>query len=195
MTEINTTSITDLPTDPMNGGNVGGNVQMNVNEIVEKVNNEPKTSLTLDQSTISQMVNALQQANISGATALPSRDIPQTTEQLTQDPNIQPNYIPPPALKDYINDTDEDIIGSYHRQEKIENKLDAVYDELQSPLLLGILYFVFQLPFFKKKICKYLTFLCNNDGNYNLNGLIFTSSLFGFIYYSLSKSMVHFSKF
>ena len=151
MTEINTTSITDLPTDPMNGGNVGGNVQMNVNEIVEKVNNEPKTSLTLDQSTISQMVNALQQANISGATALPSRDIPQTTEQLTQDPNIQPNYIPPPALKDYINDTDEDIIGSYHRQEKIENNLDAVYDELQSPLLLGILYFVFQLPFLKKK--------------------------------------------
>ena len=39
MTEINTTSITDLPTDPMNGGNVGGNVQMNVNvEIVDGKN-------------------------------------------------------------------------------------------------------------------------------------------------------------
>ena len=41
MTEINTTSIMDLPTDPINGGSVGGNVQMNTNEIV---NTEQKPS-------------------------------------------------------------------------------------------------------------------------------------------------------
>jgi hypothetical protein len=192
MTEINTTRIMDLPTDPINGGSVGGNVHMNTNEIV---NTEQKGSFTLDQSTISQIVNGLQQANSSGATSLPSRDIPQTTEQLTQDESVRVNYIPPTQVKDYINDSDEDIIGSYHRQEKIENTLDLVYDEFQGPLLLAILYFIFQLPFFKKNICKYLTFLCNSDGNYNLNGLILTSSLFGFTYYSLAKTMVHFSKF
>ena len=35
----------DLPTDPINGGSVGGNVQMNANEIVEKVNNGTKDRL------------------------------------------------------------------------------------------------------------------------------------------------------
>jgi len=202
MSEINTTSIMDLPTDPTNGGSVGGNVQMTTSEIPNNQNNQNNQNngknsnpVALDQSTISQIVSGLQLASGSGATSLPSRDIPRNTEQLTHDVSVQPNYIPPPQVKDYINDNEEDIIGSYHRQEKIENSLDTVYDELQGPLLLAILYFIFQLPIFKKNICKYLTFLCHSDGNYNLNGLLFTCSLFGFSYYSLSKSMTHFSKF
>jgi hypothetical protein len=77
----------------------------------------------------------------------------------------------------------------------MQNSLDSLYDELQGPLLLGILYFIFQLPIMKKSIFKYLPFLCNTDGNYNINGLMFSSALFGIIYYSLSKSVKHFSTF
>ena len=33
---------------------------------------------------------------------------------------------------------------------------DSLYDELQAPLLLAVLYFLFQLPFFKKTVFKYL---------------------------------------
>jgi hypothetical protein len=192
MSEINTTSITDLPTDPVIGGSVGGNVSLTINETsLQSVDNKP---LSLDQSTISQIVNGLQQASLAGATSLPSRDIPIQTEQLTNDPQIQPNYIPPPQTKDYIYETDNDI-ENYCANERKQSSLDAIYDELQAPLLLAVLYFLFQLPIFKKNIFKYLPFFCHTDGNYNFNGLVFTCGLFGFIYYSLSKSVKHFSKF
>jgi hypothetical protein len=199
MSEINTTSINDLPTDPSGGGSVGGNVSLVINE--PSGNNiahssGPTNSLSLDQITISQIVNGLQQASLAGATSLPSRDIPLHTEQLTKDAQIQPNYIPPPPAgpRDYINETDDDI-NNYYKNEKIENSLDSLYDELQAPLLLAVLYFLFQLPIFKKSVFRYLPFLCHTDGNYNFNGLIFSCALFGFIYYSLSKTVKHFSKF
>jgi hypothetical protein len=41
----------------------------------------------------------------------------------------------------------------------------------------------------KKTLFKYIPFLCHNDGNYNLNGLLFTSIIFGFLFFSLSKTM------
>jgi hypothetical protein len=186
MAEINTTSINDLPTDPSAGGSLGGNISLEIS---------PKPSqLTLDQSTISQIVNGLQQASLAGATTLPSRDIPLHTEQLTNDVQIQPNYIPQPLSKDYINE-ENDNIHNYYNSEKNYNSLDSIYDELQVPLLLSILYFLFQLPFFKKNLFKYLPFFCHSDGNYNFNGLMFTCALFGFIYYLLSKTVKKFSKF
>jgi hypothetical protein len=201
MSEINTTSINDLPTDPTAGGSVGGNVNLAVNEVnngqMGQQQQQPQknnSQLSLDQVTISQIVNGLQQASLAGATTLPSRDIPQNTEQLTNDAQIQPNYVPPPQTRDYINESDNDI-DNYYKNEQNQNSLDAIYDELQAPLLLAVLYFLFQLPFFKKNVFKYLPFLCHSDGNYNFNGLIFTCGLFGFIYYSLSKTVKQFSKF
>ena len=185
MSEINTTSINDLPTDPSGGGSVGGNVSLVINEtsgtnnMVQSSQPGPSNSLSLDQITISQIVNGLQQASLAGATSLPSRDIPLHTEQLTKDAQIQPNYIPPPS-KDYINETDDDI-NNYYKTEKMDNSLDSLYDELQAPLLLAVLYFLFQLPIFKKSVFKYLPFLCHTDGNYNFNGLLFSCALFGFV--------------
>lgn len=193
MADINTTSINDLPTDPTGGGSVGGNVNLVVNE-TNKTQTSNNSQLSLDQTTISQIVNGIQQASLAGATSLPSRDIPLHTEQLTNDPQIQPNYVPPPQMTYYINDSNDDINDSF-KGETNQKSLDLIYDELQAPVLLAILYFLFQLPFFKKNVFKYLPFLCNSDGNYNFNGLVFTCSLFGFIYYSLSKTVKHFSKF
>jgi hypothetical protein len=202
MSEINTTSINDLPTDPTAGGSVGGSVVNEVNngqmgQQQQQQQQQPQknnSQLSLDQITISQIVNGLQQASLAGATTLPSRDIPQNTEQLTNDAQIQPNYVPPPQIRDYINESDNDI-DNYYKNEQQQHSLDAIYDELQAPLLLAVLYFLFQLPFFKKNVFRYLPFLCHSDGNYNFNGLVFTCGLFGFIYYSLSKTVKRFSKF
>lgn len=199
MTDYNTTNIHDLPTDPAGGGSIGGNISLHISETNKNNVVPPNASsqpslLSLDQSTISQIVNGLQQASLAGATTLPGRDIPLHTDQLVSDPNVQPNYVPQPFIKDYINDNDEDI-NNYYKYEKHQNTLDSLYDELQAPLLLSVLYFLFQLPFFKKAVFKYLPFLCHTDGNYNINGLIFTCGLFGFIYYSLSKTVKNFSKF
>ena len=63
------------------------------------------------------------------------------------------------------------------------------------PLLIAILYFLFQLPIFKKYLFIYLPMLCLNDGNINLYGFLFNSILFGFIYYMLFNTLSTFNKF
>jgi len=200
---INTTSLNDLPTDPVTGGSVGGNVSLVTTETPQYSNNIVHTdnipvsnnsSMSLDQNTISQIVNGLQQASIAGMTTLPSRDIPTTTNNIIGDPHVQPNYIPPPPplKKDFIND--EHLYLDYNK-DKTNNSLDNLYDEIQSPLLLGLLYFMFQLPVFKRFLFQYTPFLFNSDANYNVQGLFFISALFGFLYYLLVKIMTNFSKF
>jgi hypothetical protein len=157
---------------------------------------------SLDQSTISQLVMGLQQANSTGATQLPSRDIPQNMASLVQDPNIQQNYIPmpPQGNYDYISAqqrqvTKEDILRDYQRKEQQTGMLDEAYNNIQTPLLLGVLYFLFQLPVFKQMIQRIAPFLYKNDGNINLNGLLFNSILFGVIYIIITTTMSQFNKF
>jgi hypothetical protein len=189
------TSINDLPTDPSGGGSIGGNISMitqeiGINEQNSQINQNQLNSL--DQSTISQIVNGLQQASYTGATQLPSRDLPMDTTGLTRDEQVQPNYIPPPKNQDYINDSND--INDYLRKEAIDNSLDSFYDEFQTPLLLAILYFIFQLPVFKKFLFNYLPSLFLKDGNYNIYGLIFSSALYALIYYIVSKSVKNLSR-
>ena len=193
-----TSNIFDLPTDPAGGGN---NIKITATENVHSSsqNQIQQGHVSLDQTTINQIVSGLQQASVTGATQLPSRDIPQNTSVIMQDPQVQPNYIPPPKPQqvDYINNAEqpEDMINNYNMNALRNSSLDEMYNEIQTPLLLGALFFLFQLPFFKKTVFKHLPFFCNTDGNYNFNGLIFTCALFGFIYYSLSKTVKNFSKF
>lgn len=190
-----TTSIVDLPLDPSGGGN--SNIAISANE---NINNSsiPNSSLTLDQSTISQIVNGLQQASSSGITQLPSRDISQNTNHLVQDPNVQPNYIPQPINKsDYIKEyeSNEKIVNNYNKSYENNNRLEDVYSEIQAPLLLSIIYFLFQLPIFRKSLFHYIPFLFSKDGNYNINGYIFTSITFGAVFYLLNKLIFHYPTF
>jgi hypothetical protein len=153
---------------------------------------------TLDQNTIHQLINGIHQASTSGATQLVSRDIPLNTSHLMHDERIKASYIPPPINeKDYIQeqqDTDN-IIQMHNKKVNFENTMDDMYNEIQIPLVLGIMYFIFQLPVFKKYLFLYFPFIFSNDGNFNFNGYVFTSFLFGFMYYSINKSMNYFNTF
>jgi len=194
MTELSNgvTSINDLPTEPLGGGSMEGNVSMITQELGSAEQSQQNSQFSLDQSTISQIVNGLQQASFTGATQLPSRDLPMDTSNLTRDEQVQPNYIPPPKNQDYIHDSND--INDYLRKEAIDSSLDSFYDEFQTPLLLAILYFIFQLPIFKKFWFNYLPSLFLKDGNYNIYGLIFSSSLYALIYYMVSKSVKKLSR-
>jgi hypothetical protein len=191
-----TTSILDLPTDPTGGGHISNNINMSATETNNPIQNN---TLSLDQTTISQIVNGLQQASVTGATLLPSRDIPRNTDRITQDPNVQPNYIPPPNIikEDYITnyENNEDMINNYNKNAQYNNSLDEMYNEIQTPLLLAILYFLFQLPFFRKYLFTYLPVLFSQDGNLNINGFLFTSILFGLLFYMLNRITSHFGAF
>lgn len=197
-----TTNIFDLPTDPAGGGNISNNISINSSEISKQPqvinNNNNASGISLDQTTISQIVNGLQQASITGSTQLPSRDIPMTTNGITTDPYVQPNYIPQIVEQpDYIknHETNEDMINNYNKNQRNNNSLDEMYSEIQTPLLLAVLYFLFQLPFFRKNLFTYFPVLFSTDGNFNINGFIFTSILFGLIFYMLNKITTHFGKF
>ena len=193
-----TSNIFDLPTDPAGGGN---NIKISATESGHPAsqNQIQQGHVTLDQTTINQIVSGLQQASVTGATQLPSRDIPQNTTSITQDPQIQPNYIPPPKPEqmDYINNAEqpEDMINNYNMNTLRNSSLDEMYNEIQTPLLLGVLFFLFQLPFFKKFLFSYFPVLFSNDGNLNINGFLFTSVLFGLMFYLCNKITTHFNTF
>jgi hypothetical protein len=198
-----TTNIFDLPVDPAGGGGGGGPVQnmsLNANEArpMQQQQQPPPNLNTngpppLDQNTINHIVSGIQQASSSGATQLPSRDMPTSTNHIAQDVQVQANYVPPPPPQhsDYIQQYEEnnDIVDDYYDNQKRNASLDSMYDELQTPLLLGVLFFLFQLPFFKKYLFAYMPMLFLNDGNYNIYGFVFMSAFFAFVYYILSKTM------
>ena len=201
------TSIMDLPTDPVGGGNITLNASENV---VQKYIQQPQQqgqqqgqqgqapNFSLDQTTINQIVNGLQQATASGATQLPSRDIPMNTTGHSNDAQVQPNYVPLPERQmDYIKDYEQtnDTIDNYNKSMNRNNSLDDMYNEIQTPLLLAVLYFLFQLPFFRKFLFGYFPVLFSNDGNLNINGFLFSSTLFGLLFYLLNKVTNHFGAF
>jgi len=192
----NSTNIMDLPTDPVNGGSINsGNINgPNVKMVAtEQQNSSP---MTLDQTTINQIVSGLQQASASGATKLPSRDIPMTTSNIMQDQEVRPNYIPQLPSNNYINEHEHtnpyDIMNDYNKNIERNGQMDDIYKEIQVPLLLAVLYFLFQLPIFKKWLFSYFPILFSNDGNFNINGYLFTSVLFSILYYLLDKINKHF---
>ena len=216
-------NINELPVNPIGGGGGGNgyvgssNINFTASEItpnanapisynpninIENTNSNTNTviksnpAVSLDQTTINQIINGLQQAGTT--TQLQSRDIPQNTENFTQDPQIQANYIPrPESMKDYIQDMEDndDIVDNYNEKMKNMNKLDQMYNELQTPLLISLLFFLFQLPIVKKLLFNYIPFLFFKDGNINLYGYSLTSIIFGLLYYILMKVMNYFSTF
>jgi len=191
-----TTSIMDLPMDPTGGGNQQ-NISISSSE-TGSISQQQQNNITLDQTTISQIVNGLQQASKTGATQLRSRDISMSTDGHTHDPYVQPNYVPEvQENKDYIKDYDsnEDILNSYNQGIKNSDNLEDMYSTIQLPILLATLYFLFQLPFFRKQLFSFIPFLFSSDGNYNINGYLFTSALFGFMFYILNNVISNFNKF
>jgi len=199
------TSILDLPTDPVGGGNISNNISMTATENAvvsqNKLSNPQSTIQTnsnLDETTISQIVSGLQTATRNGATQLQSRDIQMNTNGITTDPYIQTNYVPPPQQNiDYIKNCEQttDMIDDYNKNMRTNNSLDDMYNEIQVPLLLAVLYFLFQLPFSRKFLFNYFPILFSIDGNMNINGFLFTSILFGLLYYLLNKITTHFGAF
>ena len=149
-----------------------------------------------NQKLMNELVSGVQRASMTGMTALPSRDIPRDTSGMMQDAQVQPTYVPQPQRHvDYIQDheTSSTLERVMHQNTRGSNRADTLetfYEEIQSPLMLAILYFAFQLPAVKRYMFRYLpSALFNADGNANLTGLIATSAMFGLSFYTLQKSM------
>jgi hypothetical protein len=184
-----TTNIFDLPQSNQNiqfsiTDNIAGQ-DTKLNPVNTPINSIPTN--TLDQTTINQLVSGIQQASVSGATQLQSRDLPiHKTQQL--DCQIQQEYIPSSNNTNFIEE-DEDIEEHNFRDNKSKNYLymfENTYNEIQMAVLLSTFYFLLQLPYIKKLLITYIPILFFKDGNINIYGNLFMSILFGIVYYILS---------
>jgi len=170
--------------------------QIQIPNLPNQIPNVPnQNQVKLDQFTINEIINGLQ--NAAGSTKIQFRDIPKTTEHLIKDPEIISHYIPETTQKNYIPETIDknQIQNIYINNNKKLNEMDKIYDEINGPLLIGMLFFIFQLPFFRKLILKYIPFLFNDDLNYSFYGYIFISILFSVIYYIITLGLKQFDKF
>ena len=137
---------------------------------------------------VNEFVSGLQRATSSGLTTLPIRDVPRNTESVISDEQTVPNYIPRDPV-DYIREHHENTRSYMDHRTRSTNQsesFDVIYDTLQVPILLAILYFTFQLPVMRKYLLLYLPSIFNKDGNHNLSGLLFISILFSFTYYGIN---------
>ena len=148
----------------------------------------PVQTTVASNMNVNEFVSGLQRATSSGLTALPIRDVPRNTESVVSDEQTVPNYIPRDPV-DYIRDHHENTRSFMDHRAKMTNhseSLDVIYDTLQVPILLAILYFTFQLPVMRKYLLLYLPSIFNKDGNHNLSGLLFISVLFSCTYYGIN---------
>jgi hypothetical protein len=126
---------------------------------------------------------------------LPSRDIPRNTDGYMQDIETTANYIPAPKLtSDYIRDFQDDeekTIKTHKEKRHRERLMDTLLTEIQIPIFIGILFFVFQMPLVDALIFKKFSFMriYNEDGNFNFYGLFIKSILFGFSYSVLTRTL------
>lgn len=217
MTESGTTSIDQLPINPQISSNNSSSIQMtnsglsnnissnNISSTILSNNNETQNikienygqqlnaersndSMIKQTDYASQLQSALKEASVSGTTTLPSRDIPQSTLMMQQDEETKVNFVPNKS-NDYIGDIldKERIIKENQKNQNKSDNLDYLYEQLQMPLLVSIIYFLFQLPAVRTQIFSFIPSLFNKDGNPNLYGYIFNSIMFGGLYFALIK--------
>ena len=171
--DITTTSIDQLPLTNINESNT------------QSTTYNPNIVETAPTDVLQQIREELN--NISNP--LPSRDIPQNTLSVVQDIQTTPNYIPSSDQYNYIDQdiNSNKIVSSYERLERISDGVNSLYEEFQYPLLIGILYFIFQLPIFKTSISIHCPYLITKENTYNLYGYIFVSFIYSLTFTFLFK--------
>jgi len=177
------TNINDLPSETSENTNP-----------VQSTGNPPTT---LSKDDVNKIISGLQQASQSNLTALPSRDIPMDNTPLTMDEqSSNPNYVPRPQYQeDYIqnNERFDTMIKKQQEEDKKERASEELFEKMQIPLLVSLLFLIFQMPFVRKHLFHYIPSLFLKDGNLSFGGMIFKSLLFGIVYYGSIMGMNYLS--
>jgi hypothetical protein len=219
---IGTTSIDALPISPQSGAspqqnnvrfdliekppqynpnitNISDDKNVVIDNAAQTLQQQRQDDPAVMQRNMNQFVTGLQQASASGLTSLSARDIPQSQEHLSRDQQVQPNYIPQAPPKDYINEyaaqqaSLAEIMQNQGFKETQSKRVNDWYDELQVPILLAVLYFLFQLPAVRLKMLAFMPSLFQKDGNPNLTGYVINSIFFGGLYLALKHGMQYFA--
>ena len=124
---------------------------------------------------------------------LPPKDIPIDTSGF-RDETARPNYVPSANdMQNFVLEQ-EDRLREQKHTEAITRAMNKQFDliaELQMPLIVGILFWIFQLEIWNRLFAQYLSGLSlfGDNGNINTNGLLLKSILFGAAYYGVKTAM------
>jgi hypothetical protein len=210
-----TTSIDDLPLSsqtPGNnhhphyqhtgGGGGGGGAPLiyspNVGGIEPMMSHGPPQ---IPGNVMNEVMQGVQRASANGMTMIPTRDIPMNPNSFTHDDQARPNYVPDPRSvhfqdgggggggADYIKDYEsmESIVRANARQSNQLDTIEAIYYDIQMPILVGVMYFIFQMPVFRAQLLHFLPSLFGEDGNFKIMGLTATSVMFALVFFIIMK--------
>ena len=181
--QIETTNLDSLP--------INNNVQLNTTEKPPSVvqSSNPTVSANINN----ELISGLQKAVSSGNTVLPTRDIPIDTLNMTQDQEIKPNYIAESEIKDYILAQDNQITDKSHNKDisTNNNKWESLYEEASLPILIALLFFIFQLPSIQKYFLHLLPFAYTKAGNIKFFGRLIQAFVFAGLIFISSKILVY----
>ena len=202
MSSIGTTSIDSLPVGndsqnnkPVTLSNLENTENIKIENYGQQLNEERKNDIIAQQINYSTDLNSvLKEASAAGATVLPSRDIPQSSLPIQSDKGTIQNQVP-------INNNDyigkiidrERMIKENNKKENAKDNMNYIFESLQIPVLLSIMYFIFQLPAVRKNLLTFLPALFNKDGNPNLYGYLFNSIIFGLSYFGIQNALNYFN--
>ena len=187
-----TTNINALPSQ------AGGNIQLETKEIRRTQGAAaPHTQPLINPNMANKIVTGIRSAAETGGTSLPSRDVPMMPQQYTQDPRIKPNYVPPapPSKSGYIQEQDSihSMITKNKKKEVHGERLETIYDEIQVPILVMVLFLLFQLPVFQRVLKNQLPALFAKDGHTTFAGYLFKTFIFGTSFYLIQKGAQYLS--
>jgi hypothetical protein len=189
--EISTTKISDLPTNNSASVEIGAQFPNTI-----KIEKEQKLGQV---NTTYQNLNVHPNPYIpEDGYPLPSRDIPQSTQNYNIDPEVKANYIPPPSIpriEDYLRDTEiitNKRIKKHQQKQKRKSDMMDIIGDLQFVIYITLLFLLFNLPIINVILLAVLgrfnTFFYP-DGNINFYGIAVKSAIFGAVYYILQKGV------
>jgi len=184
-----TTSIDDLPLSSQTPGNYGGGGAPLIYS--PNVGGDPMMShgpTQIPGNVMNEVLQGVHRASANGMTMIPTRDIPMNPNSFTHDDQARPNYVPQKSVHfqdgggsgDYIKEhtSMESIVRANARQSNQIDTIEAIYYDLQMPILIGVLYFIFQMPVFRAQLLHFLPSLFAEDGNFKIIGVTATSAMF-----------------
>ena len=159
------------------------NIQIQAQPQQQQVQQAQQSQQQLQQE-MNTLVSNIQQASVNGGTGLPSRDIPQNTTHLAIDHQVQQNNVVNDS-SDYLKHMPnlDNTLENRVRVKNIKDNKKYILEEIQIPLLVSLLFVIFQMPVSKQFFKTNFKFLYNNENNYTLKGYIFMSVIFGAAYY------------
>lgn len=152
---------------------------------------------------IHEILSQIERASAKNLTTLPPRDIPIDTSRVVSDERIKPDYIPTikkETMDKYLKemkDEEEKMKNNALKNEK-EEKWELLFNDFQEPLIIMILFFLFQLPFSTKLFRRFFPFLITKDGYPRMTGYLVKSCLFGgsfFVIHKLIQNMGNLNSF